>query len=172
MKRNMKIIQINGFRGLLLGAFVLTCTIAGFVAFPGLVTKEVWNFLAEPIAMIPAISLIGGILLWSIILFSFFMFKKNKFIVSFNSPQNLSDDEFRLMMSDMEKRGIVKRLTPGDTKMMEEIQSIMNKQEISSNETEIKTQQVENSNLEIISNNNIETTQLSEDKELCESKEK
>ena len=45
-KNNMRIIQISGLRGILMVAFIATCLIAGFVAFPAIVAMHVISGLA------------------------------------------------------------------------------------------------------------------------------
>ena len=46
MKRNAKIIQISGLRGILMAIFIVTCLAAGFVVFPGFVAMNIWNHFA------------------------------------------------------------------------------------------------------------------------------
>jgi hypothetical protein len=95
MKKNFRVIQINGFRGLFLAIFAISCLIAGFIAFPSLVAMHTWNYLATTTGSLPLINLGEAILLWAIILFSIFIFNKKKFIVSFNGQQELSDEEVK-----------------------------------------------------------------------------
>lgn len=107
MKRNVRVIQINGFRGLLLAIFVVTCLIAGFVVFPAFLTMHIWNYLAITTGSFPLINFLQGILLWAIIIFSIYLFNKKKFIVSFNSQQELTDDELKDVISRIKaKSGI------------------------------------------------------------------
>lgn len=107
MKRNVRVIQINGFRGLLLAIFVVTCLIAGFVVFPAFLTMHIWNYLAITTESFPLINFFQGILLWAIIIFSIYLFNKKKFIVSFNSQQELTDDELKDVISRIKaKSGI------------------------------------------------------------------
>ena len=65
MRRNARIIQINGFRGLLTALFIITCLAAGFIAFPGFVAMNIWNYFAG--SNVPQINLYQEILLWAII---------------------------------------------------------------------------------------------------------
>jgi len=96
MKRNLKVLQINGFRGLLIALFTVSCLIAGFIAFPAFLTMNAWNYLSTATSLpLPLINFAEGILLWAIIIFSMFIFGKKKFIVSFNAEQELTDDEVR-----------------------------------------------------------------------------
>lgn len=104
MKRNLKVIQINGFRGLFLTLFIISCLIAGFIAFPALLTMNLWNYLSLRTGTFPAISFYEGILLWAIIAFSIYIFNKRKLIVSFNSQHELSDDEVKDVISSFKSQ--------------------------------------------------------------------
>lgn len=106
MKRNLKVIQINGFRGIFMAFFVLSCLIAGFVAFPAFLSMGVWNFLADTTSSFPAINFAGGLLLWAIIAFSFYIFNKRRFIVSLNTQQELSDFEVSEMISKIKSQTV------------------------------------------------------------------
>lgn len=99
MRRNLKVIQINGFRGLFLTLFIISCLIAGFIAFPALLTMNAWNYLSIKTGSFPSISFYEGILLWAIISFSVYIFNKRKFIVSFNTQRELSDNEVNDVIS-------------------------------------------------------------------------
>jgi len=103
MKKNVRVIQINGFRGLFLTVFIISCLIAGFVAFPALLTMHGWNYLALKTSSFPMINFGEGILLWAIIMFSAYLFNKRKFLVAFNSQQELTDDEVRDVLSRIKR---------------------------------------------------------------------
>lgn len=105
MKKNFRVVQINGFRGLLLALFILSCLVAGFIAFPSLVAMHTWNYLAVKTGSFPVINIIGGILLWGIIaLSSFILSSRRKFIVSFNSQQELTDAEVKEVLSKIKSK--------------------------------------------------------------------
>lgn len=99
MKKNLKVIQINGFRGIFMALFIVSCLIAGFIAFPALLTMNLWNYLATKTGSFPPIAFGEGVLLWAIITFSIYLFNKRKFIVSFNAQQELSEDEVKNVLS-------------------------------------------------------------------------
>lgn len=99
MKKNLRVVQINGIRGLFLTLFIISCLIAGFIAFPALLTMNLWNYLASKTGSFPLINFYQGTLLWAIIAISTFMFSKKKFIVSFSSKQELNDDELKDVVS-------------------------------------------------------------------------
>lgn len=104
MKRNLKVLQINGFRGLVLSFFIMACLIAGFIAFPGFLVMNTWNFLADKAGTFPIINFGGGLLLWAIIAFSAFVFSKKKFIVSFDTQQELSEDEVKQVITKIKSQ--------------------------------------------------------------------
>ena len=89
MKKKLNVIQIKGVKGLIFAGIVVSCLIAGFVAFPGLVCMHIWNFLSTNFASMPAIGLFQGVLLWGIIVTSYFVFRKEKVVVSKTVTENL-----------------------------------------------------------------------------------
>ena len=104
MKHNMNIIQIRGIRGLILAGAAVCCLAVGFIGFPGWVFMHIWNFGASYTDVVPAIGIIQGILLWGIIIASYFAFKKDKFIVCVKSPDGLSEDELKSVMADLREQ--------------------------------------------------------------------
>lgn len=106
MRKNLRVIQINGFRGLLVSLFVISCLIAGFVAFPAFLTMYVWNYLALKTGSFPTLAFGEGLLLWAIIAFSIYIFNKRKFIVSFRAQQELSDEEVKEVISKIKSKTI------------------------------------------------------------------
>ena len=113
MRKNLKVIQINGFRGICMALAILTCLIAGFVAFPGLVLMTGWNFISNKTMLIPPLGIIQGILLWGIIVVSYMILKKRHVMVSFKTPTELSDEELDEVMERIK--------IDTTTKMMSEI---------------------------------------------------
>lgn len=97
----MRIIQINGVRGLLIAFFALSCLIAGFVAFPSFMLMSAWNYLAETTQSFPLITFAQGVLLWAIIAFSFYLFTNRKFIVSVDPKPELSESEVKQIMENI-----------------------------------------------------------------------
>lgn len=101
MKKNLHVIQISGFRGILMAIFVVSCLIAGFVAFPALVLMYGWNLALN--SFLPKINFVGGILLWIIVALTFYLTRKKKrLIVSFNAKEELSEDEMKVLMAKIQ----------------------------------------------------------------------
>ena len=106
MRNNLNVIQIRGIRGLIIAGLVVCCLAAGFIVFPGWVGMHLWNIAASYIENLPAIGLIQGILLWGIIIASYFTFKKDRVVICFKSPKGLKEDELKAVFADIKKQSI------------------------------------------------------------------
>ena len=53
MNRKVKVVEINGFRGMLVIAFAIVCAIAGFIVFPAWALMSLWNVLGNYIYNLP-----------------------------------------------------------------------------------------------------------------------
>lgn len=104
--KKVNVIQIKGVRGIILAGFIVCCLIAGFIVFPGLVLMYLWNYITSYVQTIPAIGLFQGILLWGIILASYFLFRKERVIVCMKSPQGLSEEELKTVFADIKKQSL------------------------------------------------------------------
>lgn len=104
MKKNLNVIQIKGFRGIMMVALIGCCLAAGFIVFPGLVAMKLWNFAVNFNANIPHIGIVQGILLWGILVASYFTFRREKLIVCMKSPQGLSEEELKAVFADVKKQ--------------------------------------------------------------------
>ena len=120
MKRNAKIIQISGIKGLITALFVVTCLAAGFVAFPGFVAMNIWNHFAG--STVPEINLYQGILLWAIVALVYFIANKQSFSVSFESPKELNEEEMNALMERIRMQSQAKMLNQMMIKNLQEIQ--------------------------------------------------
>ena len=67
MKKNFRVITINGFRGALVAIFIVLGLIAGFIISPGWVCMQLWNnYIASSVA-VSMMNIYQGIMLWAII---------------------------------------------------------------------------------------------------------
>ncbi len=98
MRKGPKIIQINGYRGIFLAAFIVICLFAGFVLFPAKVATLLWNYVAANYISIPQITLWQGCLLWAMTALSIYILSNRKFAISFQQPTELSDAEMKILM--------------------------------------------------------------------------
>lgn len=103
MKKKLNIIQIKGVRGLILAAGVVSCLAAGFVAFPGWVGMNIWNYISNYL-QIPSIGLLQGILLWGILFLTYTLVRKERLIVCMKSPDALSEDDLKAVFEDVKKQ--------------------------------------------------------------------
>lgn len=89
----MKIIQIDGIKGLISAVFIGACLFAGFVIFPGYVAMHLWNLYLVNLLAFPVLDLLQGVLVWAMIATSFAILSKNGLAISFKNSPELSDDE-------------------------------------------------------------------------------
>ncbi len=122
MRRNARIIQINGFRGLLTALFIITCLAAGFIAFPGFVAMNIWNYFAG--SNVPQINLYQGILLWAIIFLTYFIATKQRVAVSFASPRELNEEELKTLMERVKMQSQARMINKMILKNLEENEKI------------------------------------------------
>lgn len=132
MKRNFNVIQINGFRGLVIAMGVVTCLTAGFIVFPGLVMKSLWNVVSSYTGVVPQIAMLQGVLLWAIMVIGYFAFRKNKMMIEFKSANDLSQDE----MEEVMQRIRLQRQAEIISKAMQNVQKEIDAQNVVNSETE------------------------------------
>ena len=104
MRKRTRIIQISGFRGLIMAVFVVICLTAGFVGFPALMAMQGWNYAAE-IFGFPQINMLQGLMLWAIIAISGYIInEKGKYFVSLNSAKGLQEKDVRKLMQRINRQ--------------------------------------------------------------------
>ena len=101
----MKVIKIDGIRGILTAAFCLVCGFAGFIVFPGQVIAHYWNLYLVNLYMFPQISVFQGVLLWLMMGISYCIltskkgfalsFQDTPFPPGFGDIHKLSDNDLR-----------------------------------------------------------------------------
>ena len=103
MKHNMNVIEIRGIRGMILTGCAICCLAVGFIGFPGWVLMHVWNYAVSFSADIPSIGIIQGVLLWGILIASYFIFRKDPLIVCVKTPKGLSEEELKSVFADLKE---------------------------------------------------------------------
>lgn len=106
MKRNkLRVIQIQGFRGILSAVFVVSCLIAGFIGFPTIMLTKGWNYLAQTTLAVPEICAFQGLILWGILAISYILInKKRKFLVAFDAPQTRTPKEIKDIINEIKSQ--------------------------------------------------------------------
>ena len=100
MKRNTRIIQISGFKGVLLLIFMASCFVAGFAIFPAVVSMYLWNFIAFKTSVIPVINFWQGLLLWAGIGISIYLLnERNHYLFSITPKRQLTEKEVRKLIT-------------------------------------------------------------------------
>jgi hypothetical protein len=89
----MKVIRIDGIKGLFTAVFMAACLFAGFVISPGYAAMYLWNKYLVAAYMFPQLSLFQGVLLWAMIFLTYCILTKGRFAVSFQSSNDMRDEE-------------------------------------------------------------------------------
>ncbi len=144
MKRNFNVIQINGFRGLVMAVGVVACLAAGFIVFPGLVMKSIWNVVSNYTGVLPEIAMLQGILLWAIMVIGYFAFRKNKMMIEFKSANDLSKDEMEEVMQRIRLQRQADIISRAMMKAQQEIEA----QSVANSETE-EVEEIEKNHIDI-----------------------
>ena len=82
MKRNFKVITINGIRGIFAVIFLVMGLIAGFVISPSWLCMTLWNHFVAASGSVAQMSLWQGLMMWAIIALSLYALN-NKFLHQF-----------------------------------------------------------------------------------------
>ena len=137
MKKNLNVIQIKGVKGLIMLVMVGCCLVAGFIVFPGWVAMNIWNVLASLVNNAPSIGIIQGVLLWGIIVASYFTFRKERVVVCMKTPQGLNEEELKAVFADIKKQTQDDKIIQAMLKARE-TELKLNEKEEDNKKTEIK----------------------------------
>lgn len=89
----MKIVKIDGFKGLINVLLICSGLFAGFVICPGYLAMHLWNKYLVNLLMFPVLNHFQGVLLWGIVAITYCILNKKGFAVSFKETPELSDAE-------------------------------------------------------------------------------
>lgn len=89
----MKIVQIDGVKGVITAVFMGACLFSGFVLYPGYAAMSLWNKYLVNLYMFPTLNLFQGVLLWGIAVITYCILSKKGFAISFKNTPELSDSE-------------------------------------------------------------------------------
>ena len=102
MKKNIKIVEINGLRGIFLIAYVFICAGAGFILFPAWVIMSVWNWFGIYVYSLPHMNLIHGLMMYALIILTAFATKA--YSNSFNiTSANITKSHIAALMKDIDE---------------------------------------------------------------------
>ncbi|MBR6164097.1 hypothetical protein IKQ26_09470 [bacterium] len=94
MKKNVKVITIDGIRGLVFVAFIICGLISGFIVAPSFGCMYLWNYIADNFIAMPHMQIYHGAMLWGIIGLSIFASCKSR--VCFGIPVYREFDEEKI----------------------------------------------------------------------------
>ena len=137
MKKNLNVIQIKGVKGLIMLVMVGCCLVAGFIVFPGWGAMNLWDVLASLVNNAPSIGIIQGVLLWGIIVASYFTFRKERVVVCMKTPQGLNEEELKAVFADIKKQTQDDKIIQAMLKARE-TELKLNEKEEDNKKTEIK----------------------------------
>lgn len=153
----MKIIQIDGIKGLITAVFMGVCLFAGFVLFPGQVAMTLWNKYLVSSFMFPTLDLLQGVLLWSIVAISYCIVSKKGLAVSFKNTPEISDEELDAIIKSAK--------ISSQVRMMNKKMAKFDRFEMSKKESSIKAAKEEKENsymsspISVNENQNIEASE-------------
>ena len=100
MKKNFKVITINGIRGAIVAVFIVMGLIAGFIISPGWVCMQLWNYAIEEFSLVASsMNIYQGIMLWAIIALSLYALNNKRALIGFGSYQGLSPEQIKDIMN-------------------------------------------------------------------------
>ena len=114
MKRNFKVITINGIRGAIVAVFVVLGLIAGFIISPGWVCMQAWNYFFVDSGVVATMNLFQGVMLWAIIALSLYALNNKRALIGFGSYQGLSPEQIKDIMN---------RAKASEEKILKELES-------------------------------------------------
>ena len=103
MKRKVKVIEINGLRGLLVVFYAIVCAVAGFVLFPAWALMQLWNMLGTYVYNLPHMNLLHGFMLYAIAVLLYFATNSHKTCFGISS-MNLSKSHISSIIKDAEDK--------------------------------------------------------------------
>ena len=106
MKKNVKIITINGIRGLLLAGFIICGLIAGFIISPSFACMYVWNYIADNYIAMPHMAFYHGAMLWGIIGLSIFAICRNRICFGVPMPPHLDEEQIKTILKSEVKNSM------------------------------------------------------------------
>lgn len=121
MKKNLKVITINGFRGLILAAFIIFGLFSGFVLAPSYFCKEIWNFIGRNYIVLPHMEIYHGAILWAIIALSIYALCKNRIYIGVPVAPKFDEEKLKAILKAHADSSIITTF-PDKTKFQEDEQ--------------------------------------------------
>ena len=101
--RKIKVIDISGFRGLLIIIYAVVCIAAGFVLFPAWALMSLWNLMGTYVYNLPHMNLVHGFMLYAIFVLLYLVTNSNKPLLRLTS-EKISKAQISAIMKDFEDK--------------------------------------------------------------------
>ena len=143
MKKNFKVITINGIRGILAVIFIALGLIAGFIISPAWVCMTVWNHYLSDSNIVGTMNIYQGILLWTIIALTLYALNGKHQLIGFGNYPSLSREQIRDIMNraKVEESQILKDLEKRIQDIKNETPQVIMPKELETNNTETKSEE-------------------------------
>ena len=103
-KKGFRVIQINGMSGLIMAIAIVLIIIGIVFVVPTYGIKFFWNTQIHTRTMLPSISFMQATLLWIAGALIISMFFKNRIRFKFKDVTNLSPEEYKKLVEEIEKK--------------------------------------------------------------------
>ncbi|MBQ4077974.1 hypothetical protein IJD15_02195 [bacterium] len=147
MKKEFKVITINGIRGAIAAIFIVMGLIAGFIVSPGWVCMQLWNQAIEEFNLVVStMNIYQGIMLWAIIALSLYALNNKRALIGFGSYKGLSPEQVKDIMSrakDSEDKILKQLEAMAKEKIEKEEVSLMEENITKNEETDNEKEKVE-----------------------------
>ena len=101
--KKIKVINLSGYRGILLVTYAIICAAAGFILFPAWAIMALWNYIGTYIYGLPHMSIIHGFMLYAVLILLYFATSQNKPLLGLSS-NNLSQAQIAALMKEFEDK--------------------------------------------------------------------
>ena len=142
MKRNFKVITINGIRGILAVIFIALGLIAGFLISPAWVCMTVWNHYLSDSTIVGTMNIYHGLLLWAIIALTLYALNGKNQLIGFGNYPSLSREQIRDIVNraKVEESQILKDLEKRIQDIKNESPQVIMPKDLETNNSEVKNE--------------------------------
>ena len=120
MNKHYRVITINGFRGMVMVAFILFGLVSGFVLSPAWVCMTLWNMFVVKFTSATSMNIYQGLLFWLVIALSFYAINYKRSLICVGSYTGLTPEQIR---------DIVMKARKSNVQMKTEIKPVQNSED-------------------------------------------
>ncbi len=147
MKKNIRVITINGINGIIMAIFIVFGLVSGFIIAPAFVCMKLWNSLLCNYVSVSQMNIYQGLLLWSIIALIVYARNNKRALIGFGAYQKLSNEQIRDIVRKSQMYN--PNLFPDFESLQNKIKAEINKSANFEKETNADQEQAPDNNKEI-----------------------